>query len=328
MRAALSGQLGWLRHVPVPLFAAPMGLCGLGFTWRRAGEVLEMPPAVGGALHLIGAAVFVALAALYLAKSIRHWPSVVAEFNHPLRINFFSAIAIDVMLIAGAVLPFGRVVAEGLWLLGAVAQMVLAVAIVGRWMTRPLDIQQVNPTWFIPVVGPILAPLAGVPLGYGEAASLLWGVGMLFWLVLFPIVLLRIVCHGGLPLRLAPTLFILLAPPTLGLAGWMALGEAAFGGHAFDMVARLLAATGFFIALVLLSLARPFLKVPFGLPWWAATFPSANLASATLIYHAAVGGPFTAVLAVASLLGASLTVAVIAVRTVRELIAGRLFVPE
>lgn len=51
-RATLSSVGPGLHHLPLPLFAAPMGVGGLGLAWREAGHVLGAPALAGKALLL------------------------------------------------------------------------------------------------------------------------------------------------------------------------------------------------------------------------------------------------------------------------------------
>ena len=72
-------------------------------------------------------------------------------------------------------------------------------------------------------------------------------------LVLLTIVMYRLFFHEPLPLRLTPTLFILLAPPSVGCVAWMNLtGEV-------DAFARILLHTALFLALLLFSNVLRFL---------------------------------------------------------------------
>ncbi len=321
--AAAPAALSWLAHVPAPLFAAVMGLAGLGLAWRRAHEALGWPQAVGEALLALSAAVFAALVLLYAAKLVRFPAEVRAEFAHPVRVNFFPAMSISLLLMAIAALPYGRGLAEPLWLAGAVLHLGFAVAVIRRWIVHPYQIQQINPAWFIPVVGNIIVPIAGVPLGYAEVAWLFFAVGLVFWLVLFAIVLYRIIFHDPLPGRLIPTLVIMLAPPAIGLSAWLALN-----GGVLDALGRTLFGVALFLTLVLATLTRLFARVPFAVSWWAFTFPSAAMAIAALRYHELVPGTPTLILAAILLLAASAIIALVTVRTVGALLGGTLFVPE
>ncbi len=320
---AAESSLSWLAHVPVPLFAVSMGLGGLGLAWRRAHAVLDWPAAVGEAIVLLAAVCFAAIAVLYGLKALRFPGAVRADFAHPVRVNFFPAASISLLLLAAGVLPYGRGLAEAVWLTGTVLQLVLALTIFARWITRNVEIHQASPAWFIPVVGNILVPIAGGPLGHIEVSWFFFYVGLVFWLVLFTIVLYRIIFHDQMPGRFLPTLFILMAPPAIGCVAYGAIN-----GGGLDPLVRLLFFTALFIALLLAAMARLFVRLPYAVSWWAYTFPSASLAGAALHYHALIGGWGSTVLAVVILLAATAIIALVAVRTVAALVQGRLFVPE
>ncbi|HEY0836286.1 MAG TPA: SLAC1 anion channel family protein [Azospirillum sp.] len=314
----------WLMHVPVPLFATVMGLGGLGLAWRRAHEALGFSPVVGEAVLALAAVAFVLVAGLYLAKGLRHPAAVKAEFEHPVRGSFFPTISIGLMILAGAALPHAPVLAEAMWVFGAALHLVFAVTIMGRWIGRNHELHTFNPAWFIPVVGNVLAPLAGVRLGYVEASWFFFSVGLVFWLALLPVLLYRVIFHDMVPARLVPTLFIFLAPPAVGFLSYLQLN-----GGVLDAGARVLFFTALFTALLLVRLAPMFLKVPFAVSWWAFTFPSAAMAVAGLAYHQALGGGWaSAALAVVLLAAATVIVTLVTLRTLKALAQRALFVPE
>ena len=313
----------WLAHVPIPLFAVVMGLGGLGLAWRRAHEVFAVPSAIGEAVLAFAGLVFVALAVLYALKALRHWAEVVAEFEHVVRINFFPAVSIGLLILAAAALPYGRGLAVSIWAAGTGLHLVLSLVVVHRWITRSYQVPHANPAWFIPVVGNILVPIAGVPLGYGEVSWFFFAVGIVFWILLFAIILYRIVFHDPLPARILPTLFILLAPPAIGFVAYVRLS-----GPELDGAARILFFTAVFLALVLATLAPRFARLPFFVSWWAYTFPSAALAIAALVYCEQVPGWGSETLAVAILAAATLLIVTVWLQTARALLQGRLFVPE
>ncbi|WP_035691127.1 SLAC1 anion channel family protein [Azospirillum halopraeferens] len=310
-------------HVPVPLFATVMGIGGLGLAWRRAHEVLGLPAAAGEAILALAALAFVAVAALYLTKAVKHPAAVRHEFDHPVRTNFFPAMSIGLMILAGGALPHAPAAAEVLWVAAVALHLGFALAIMGRWISRNLELHAFNPAWFIPVVGNVLAPLVGVKLGHVEVSWFFFSVGLVFWLALFPILLYRVIFHDMMPARLVPTLVIFLAPPAVGFLSWMQLN-----GGVLDAGARLLFFTALFTALLLVRLSGLFLKVPFAVSWWAFTFPSAAMAIAAIGYHQAVGGTVSAVMAGLFLAAATVIVAVVSGRTVKALIDDHLFVPE
>jgi tellurite resistance protein len=75
------------------------------------------------------------------------------------------------------------------------------------------------------------------------------------------------VLHAPLALRLTPTLFILLAPPSVGFVAYTSLS----GG--LDAFGRVLYYTALFLGMLFASNALRFFRVPFFVSAWAYSFP-------------------------------------------------------
>lgn len=317
-------ESAWLQHVPVPLFAMVMGVAGLGLAWRKAHEVLAAPQVIGELLLALAAVLFVLVLGLYAGKAARHRPAMMGEFNHPIRQNFFATISISLLLLALAAHPYSTAGAEGLWLAGAMLHLVFTVRVIGRWIVHKHDIAHLNPAWFIPVVGNIIVPVLGVRLGHVEVSWFFFSIGAVFWLLLFTIVFYRVIFHEhDLPPRLVPTLFILLAPPAVGFLAYLALN-----GGQLDGFARILVSVAVFLFLVLASMGKRFLTLPFAVSWWAYTFPLDALSLAVLQYGHLKPSGLVAGFALGLLLLTSGVVALVLVRTGKAAASGHLFVPE
>jgi tellurite resistance protein len=301
-----------------------MGVTGLGIAWRKAGELVAAPPLVGESILILATVLFAAITVLYGAKAVRFPKAVVQEFRHPIRANFFPAFSISILLLSLGALPHAPSLALGLWAVGSVLHLGLTVTLLKRWILHDTHLAHSNPAWFIPIVGNIIAPLSAPALGFMEIAWFFFSIGVVFWLVLMTLLVYRIIFHDPLPVKILPTLFIFMAPPSVGYLSYIGLTEGVVDGFA-----RVLIYTALFIALLLTSMIRNFLKVPFAVSWWAFTFPSAALAGAVLDYGARVGGPpILTALGWGVLALATLIVTVVLIRTVAALLGGRLFIPD
>jgi tellurite resistance protein len=176
-----------------------------------------------------------------------------------------------------------------------------------------------TPVLFIPVVGNVLVPLAGVPLGHEAWAAAQFGIGVLFWPVVLVLIGVRVAVQGAWPERLRPSVFIVIAPPAV-----VGLGLLQFGAPA--LLAWACWGAALFGLLWAGTQARAIAAMPFALPHWAMSFPLAALAALSLRL-ATPGTPF-AMLALALLALASLVVAALALGTVRGLRDGSLLAPE
>lgn len=318
---ALADRPG-LAHLPLPLFAAPLGTGGLGLAWREAARTLDAPALVGEALLLAAALAWLGLMALHLLRAHRHPGLLVADLRHPVRSAFAGAVTIGLMILAGGLAPYLPAPAARLWLLAAAVHCGIAVWTVRGLLLAPREPAALTPPLLLPLVGNILAPVVGAPLGFVALGWMLFGIGLLLWLALQPLLLHRLIIGPALPPRLRPTVVILLAPPAVG-----SLALAALTGGFGPGPLALLGFAGF-LALVLATLAPGLARLPFGIAWWAYTFPTAALAAALLAAARAHPAPWQAPLLWAALLGASAAFAGVAAGTVREAAAGRLLLKD
>lgn len=312
-----------LQFLPVTFFAMVMGLSGLAIAWRQAEGVFDLGVAVSDGPLLLAVLSFLVLMVLYGLKVMRFRDAVRAELGHPVQLNFFPAVSISFILLGIAFLPRLPAAAAVLWALGSGLHLLLTLYVMGVWIHHQhFEIQHINPAWFIPVVGNVLVPIAGVPLGFTELSWFFFSIGLVFWLLLFAIILYRVLFHHPLPERLMPTFFILIAPPAVGFLAYLQL----VGG--IDPFARVLYYIGLFLTLLLLTQASRFFGIQYYLSWWAYSFPLAAITVATLAMYEQTGMPAFAAIAWALLTLVTLMVIYLLYKTFRAVGAGSICVPH
>jgi tellurite resistance protein len=276
-------------------------------------------------IGLVSALVFAVLALATLMRGWRHADAWAEDRRHPVRHTFVATLPISLILLATVAMAHGLsgLLPRALWMAGASSQLVVTAWVLGRWWKGNADGGLVwasaTPALFIPIVGNVLVPLAGVPLGHVEWSAAQFGVGLLFWPVVTIMIGVRIATHGLWPERLRPTSFIFIAPPAVvglsalqfgatALVGWALWGMAAFCFVWVALQARLISA------------------LPFGLPHWGLSFPLAALTALTL----QLASPGTAMAALGVLLLAltSLVILALLLGTARGLRDGTLLAPE
>jgi len=274
-----------LPNLPISFFAMVMGLTGLTIAWEKAQHVFATDLHINPWMAGISASVFAVLALLYVSKLALHRGAVLGELRHPVKLNFFPTISISLLLLSIAFLPVDARISEPLWLSGAALHLVFTLYVVNVWMHHEhFEIKHMNPAWFIPAVGNVLVPVAGVPLGYTDVSWFFFSVGMLFWGMLLTIIFYRVLFHHPIDERLMPTLFILIAPPAVGFIAYTRLiGE-------LDTLARVLYFSGLFLTLLLFTQVRHFARLQFFLSWWAYSFPLAAISIASMLMHELSGG--------------------------------------
>lgn len=272
-----------IGHFPVSFFSVVMGLAGFAIATER----IEMITGVGlGSPYLASFAllVFAILALLYGMKMLRFPIRVREEFDHPVKLHFFPSASIGLLLLAIAFLHISKDLATIFWVIGTPLHLVFSFAIVSIWIRNAnFHPEHLNPSWFIPIVGNILVPIAGVFILPGSYLWFFFSVGILFWLMLVTLLLNRTIFFKAMPEKLVPTFFIMIAPPAVGVISYVLLTEVV------DPFTYVLYFFALFLALLFLGNAPMFAKIRFALSWWAYSFPLAALtiSSALIFMHTA-----------------------------------------
>ncbi len=275
-----------LANLPITFFAIGMGMMGLTLALRAAETAFATGHGASMVVLAVSTAMLAVITAGYLAKAWRYPDKVAEDWHHPVKIAFFPAISISLLLLATALVEVAPTVAASVWMFGTALQGVLALSVISAWIGhRPFQTAMMTPAWFIPAVGNVIVPLAGARLGYVEVSWLFFSGGLIFWIVLLTLVMNRLMFHDPMPGKMVPTLMILVAPPAVAFSAWLRLeGEVGAFGH-------FLLSTAYVFALLVTTQAAKLRKLPFALSWWALSFPIAALAIASFGYaHAASSG--------------------------------------
>ncbi len=266
-----------IQFFPITSFAVIMGLTGLTIAFGKFYHLGWLPKIFYDVSIFTVLALFVFVVIMYGIKFILFPDEVIADFKHRIRVNFFSAISISILLLSIAFYTYYPLLSISFWWIGTVLHTIFLYKTISFWIQHNFEIHHFNPAWFIPVVGNILIPIAGVDYAPQILSYFYFSVGFFFWIVLFTIFLYRAVFHAQLPEKFIPTFFILLAPPAVGFISYMRLAGSWDGFSIF-----MLLITYFFIVL-LLVMHRSFYQLKFFMSWWAFTFPLAATTIASTV---------------------------------------------
>lgn len=257
-----------ISNFPIMFYAVVMGLGGLCVAYESLNKLLKLSQSVGFVLNAFTSVVFAFISFIYVIKIIKFPNEVRAELNHPIKINFFAAFAISLLLLA-IVFKNNESAHFGLFYTGLVAQTFMSFYVVASWINRNLEIKHSNPAWFIPIVGNLLV----ITAAQGKD-SYLWfyfSFALFFYIVLFSIIFYRILFCDQLPAKFMPTLFIFIAPPSVAFIDYIKLT-----GN-FNEFSMFFLSLAIFFGVLVLFMYKNFLKLKFFLSWWAFTFPTAAL---------------------------------------------------
>lgn len=319
----IDSKQSWLQHFPIMFFASIMGVGGLSLVINKSIKIFDL------SLHWLFLA-FVTLSAfllclitlLYGLKILKYKNAFKKELKHPIRINFFAATSVSILIVLMLLLPFiPKGFALTLFYLGAGLQLIFSLYVVRFWFINEMQQKMANPAWFIPIVGNLIVPLAGMQLSIQsyiipfEILIFYFGMGSFFWILLNAALLIRLVFGENLPQKFLPTLFIFIAPPSVFALDILAL----FGKLANTGVLYGIASASFSIALffmfLMVSMFGVFRSIKFALSWWAFTFPTAAFTLCALELYAISYSKFYAFLGIFGIALTTIIVAVVSFRT-------------
>jgi len=253
------------RQTPPAIFPVTLGFMGLGLAWRNASQILGISHEIGDLLLGVSTAYMVWFLSLYFLKALSR-PSVVFEdLRIPPNRAGVASVPMSVMLLAAALLPFNVHVPE-VWWVGVVLQF-LAITLVTIVILRdPPEMRAFSPFQYLSYVGPVVAPIAGIPLGFATES---------LWLAFFALAAFVVITIGYAaklirvrpPVPLRPSLAIILAP-----SGLLAL---TFAQQDWPVLFLIFYALSWLIALTLLFAARWLIAGGWTPMWGSFTFPIA-----------------------------------------------------
>ena len=268
-----------LKFFPIMMFAITMGLSGLTITYQKASLWLDFPHLLGDILMYVTTAVFLTVSFIYIKKVIKYKTAVQNEFAHPIRVNFFAAVSISMLMLSIIYKEAFPSISAMFWYPGTILHFYLTMHTIAFWINKNQQLDHSNPAWFIPIVGNVLVPVGGV--GFASVGVLIYffSVGMFFWIILFAVILNRIIFHNQMAVKFMPTLFILIAPPAVGFIAYFKM----FG--VIDTFAIMLFNLALFFTLLVAFMYKNFIKIKFFISWWAFVFPVAAMALSSMLMY-------------------------------------------
>jgi len=269
------------RSVPLNLFGIPFGLLGLADCWLVAATFHLASVTIGRVL--VGVAVVVwGVVGLSYVRGIRaNRVALGDELGNPIAGPFASLAVITPMLAAAdALYPLSHTAGSVIVDVLIVATVVLAGWFTGQWIYRPLELSKVHPGYFLPsVAGGFVASASAGLIGQRGLAEMLFGLGLVSWIVLGSIVLGRLVLGPALPAALTPTIAIEVAPAAVATFAAFVVD-----GHRVDTAVRLLAGYGLLMVIAQVRLLPAYLRLSFMPSFWAFTFSWAAVTFAGLTW--------------------------------------------
>ena len=268
-----------LQFFPIMMFAIVMGLAGLTLVFKKVSEALYLPSVIYTIMMIGTTIIFFIITFMYLKKIMKHKEEVKKEFSHPIRINFFAASSISILILSMVYKNTIDPIAKIFFIIGAVFHIFFTFYTIKFWINNNLEMQHSNQAWFIPIVGNLSVPIAGKGFVDDSILYFYFSIGIFFWIILFSIILNRIIFHNQFAPKFMPTLFILIAPPAIGFISYIKLTGS------LDFFAQILFNLGLFFTILVFVMYKNFINIKFFISWWAFTFPMAAVTLATVLMY-------------------------------------------
>lgn len=302
-----------LQFFPIMMFAIVMGLSGLTMVYKRVSEILYFPSFISILMMIVTSIIFLLILYFYALKLIKHKNEVKKEFSHPVRINFFAASSISILLLSMIYRHNIDAISQIFFIIGAILHIFFTFYTIKFWINNNLEMQHSNPAWFIPIVGNLIVPIAGKGFVSDEILYFYFSIGIFFWIVLFSIILNRIIFHNQFAPKFMPTLFILIAPPSIGFISYIKLTGS------LDSFAQILFNLGLFFTILVFVMYKNFINIKFFISWWAFTFPMAAITLATILMYELTSKWFYGFLAYFLTFITTIIVILVAIETVKHM---------
>jgi len=309
-----------LRFPPASFFGMPLGLIGLGLTWRSATVLWALPAFIGEAILGVGVALWTLLIALYALKWMAAREDAIGEIDHPVQCCFVGLAPVTGSLCSLALLPYLPFLAFVLFLLGGLGTLAFALYRTGDLWQGERDVGATTPILYLPAVaGSFVSAIVAANFGLKSWGQLAFGAGFFSWLAIESVLLHRLYSGPAMSPPLRPTLGIQLAPPSVG-----ALAYVNVGAGTSDFLSHALLGYALLQTLLLIRLTPWFRAQPFTPSYWAFSFGAAALAGAST--RLAAHGDSEAIVALAPILfvSANLLIGALAVRTIGLCLQGKL----
>ncbi len=311
-----------IKFFPITFFASVMGLSGYVIAFSRLNEIFQLGQDHLAHFFIYAVTVwFFIVLIFYFLKLILYREEVKKDIHHPIRIHFIPTISISLVLLSIAFQKISKDISFIFWFVGSFLHFVILLFILNRWFFHDFKINFKNPSWFIPVVGPILIPISGVNFSY-ELSWFFYSIGITLWIPLLAILLYRLIFHEPMPIKLLPTFTILLAPPAVAFISYIRLVE-----H-LDIFAKILFYFGVFMFLMLITFLQRFIKISFFLSWWAYTFPLAAFTISVILYYNLTKILFFNYMSIVLFILTTIVIVVVLIKTIQSAIKGEIFVEE
>lgn len=218
----------FLLRIPISCFGICLGVGSQVNLWKTLAtspstRFLHVSLNVNFALWNMSLALVATVSVLYILKIVFYFKAAQREYYHPIKVNFFFAPWIALLLIAIGAPPSIEVKLPSLlWYVLMAPLLCLELKIYGQWMAggqRRLS-KVANPSNHIAIIGNFVGALLGASMGLKEGPLFFFAVGLAHYTVLFVTLYQRLPTTQTLPKELHPMFFLFVGATSVACVAW------------------------------------------------------------------------------------------------------------
>lgn len=259
----------YFRTLPVALTGLALGVSGVS----GALAIITTPE-----VTFIGNAISIMLLIPIIIKNVFHFEVFREELRHPTIGSFIPTLDMALMNFSVVLYKFSPILGKGLWLFCIFIHAIFGISFIYHRF-RSWDIQHMVPSWFVPPIGIVVASVTSPVMQMEWLAQILFYVGFVFYVIMLPMMLYRVIFVEKIDDARLPTFAIMAAPPNLCLAGYLT----AFAEPNSAIVGFLFPLGIFMTFLVYISMFK-IMRLKFTPVYASFTFPLAIGSTAMLKY--------------------------------------------
>ncbi|WP_349763574.1 TDT family transporter [Fusobacterium sp. SYSU M8D902] len=257
------------KALPVALTGLALGISGIS----GALSAIFNP-----AFLYIGNFISLMLLLPIITKNFLHFDVFKEELKHPTIGSFIPTLDMALMNFSVVLYHFSPVLGKGLWLLCIVLHFIFGTSFIYH-RCNSWNMHHMIPSWFVPPIGIVVACVSSSSMGMPFLTQIIFYIGFVFYIVMLPLMLYRIIFVERIDDARLPTFAIMAAPPNLCLAGYLV----AFSSPNPTIVNFLFPLGIFMTALIYIAMFKIF-RLDFTPVYASFTFPLAISSTAILKY--------------------------------------------
>src|SRR5690625_4233175 len=189
-----------IQYFPIALFSSVMGVAGVAISIRLFEMIQGWNNIISNIVMFIATLMFIINGYILIHRTVHFRKGVKMDLNHPVKMNFFGAISISLLLLAVLYYDMNISISFFIWVIEALLQIWLTLVILSKLIwEKKFQLDQFNASWFITIVGNVVVPLASVFHVEPLINWIFFSVVIVFSIIYFTIFINRIFFHPSIP---------------------------------------------------------------------------------------------------------------------------------